>query len=289
MTTLCKYPGCEYDESSHRPYARLRDGIPSASTVAECLDTGKARSFGWAASLIAATTAVHDTPRWWNLPTHLDGNQPCTHVPWVTGEDGRRHPGICRACGFLRSEFDRVWNAKATLGSHIHHMALSWARGEDVAVDDTTEPFMDALEKFHVEHRPEFQYLEQTVRYTDDEGRDYRGQFDFIDQHGLWDIKTGSYHPVEQTLQMAGYRYATALTGWEPVPRRKTPREVHVGKMPKVDLAGVLMLGADGNYGLIPLPADRAAFEVFLALRDAWSWAKKIQEWEKGRGEADDN
>lgn len=291
MSSTCAYPSCQYDDSGHRPYARLRDGLPSASTVAGCLDAGdKARAFSWSAALIAATTAVHETDRWWNLPTHLDNGRPCAHQPWIDGEDGKES-GLCRCCRFIRSEFDRVWRAKANLGSHIHHLALSWAKGENVETDPTTEPYMDALEKFYLEHQPDFHALERTVRYADELGRDYRGQFDFIAylnygyntaRTGLWDIKTGSFHPVEQTLQLAGYRYATWLTDWE-YPEKGSSHEYHTGDMPVVDEAGILMLHDTGEYELIALPADRAAFKVFLGLREDWAWARGIEKWEKER------
>ena len=61
----CKYPGCGAD-TGHRPYARKRDA-PSASAIAEMLDDGKGRSFAWAASLIAATEAVHNPGAWSGL------------------------------------------------------------------------------------------------------------------------------------------------------------------------------------------------------------------------------
>lgn len=282
-TNICAYPGCTYDDSAHRPYARKRD-IPSVTAISSLLDAGKARSFGWAASLIAATTAVHETPRWWGLPT-----SPCSH-------DIRVEPGLCKACGFLRSEFDRQWTAKAVLGSHIHHMALSWALGDAVDTDEVTEPYMDALELFHVEQLPDFVELERTVRYDDADSRDYRGQFDFMaytgecpDERrlGMWDIKTGSFHPVEQTLQLAAYRYATNFTHWEALDKRGKPMETVECHTPAVAEAGVLLLGEDGDYQLIPLPADEKAFRMFLGLRECWEWGREIDKWDKQRkGEA---
>lgn len=272
MTTVCGYPGCNYDDSGHRPYARKRDGIPSVTTLSSMLDTGKARSFGWAASTIAAKLAVHQAEQWANL-----GTEACNHDT----------KNFCPACRYLRSAHDRAWKTKANLGSHIHHCALQWAAGEDVDEDETTKPYLDALERFHVEHRPTFQHLEFTVLYDTNGHQTYRGQSDFIAgitvngqrKRGLVDIKTGGFYPTEQTLQLSAYRYATWLTRWFGTTEKK------VGHMPQVDFVGVLMLGADGGFRLIELPADKAAHSQLLRLRDVWSFTKDMERWEKDRKE----
>lgn len=269
--STCKYPGCDHPDDS-RPYARKRDGIPSASKIAGLLDMGKSRGFAWAASLVAAGTAVHESERWFHMPTH-----PCS----------RDKKGLCRACNFLRSEHDRQWAAKAALGQHVHHMALQWAQGEEVETDAKTDPYMSALESFYKDCQPQFVELERTVRGSFNGTAFYRGQFDFIARLdrdgqrrlGLWDIKTGSFHPVEQTLQLAGYRYADWLTTWG------DGTEARACPMGPVDEAGVLMLHNDGTYDLIELPADRAAFGLFRQLLGAYHWANHIEDrFKKERG-----
>lgn len=114
---LCPYDGCSFDISGDRPYAYKRDGVPSCSAIAELLDDGKARSFAWSASAIAAALSVHDAGRWASMAT-----EPCDH-------DAKAY---CDACAFIRSEFDRIWKTKAALGTHVHHLACSWAEGEEV-------------------------------------------------------------------------------------------------------------------------------------------------------------
>lgn len=269
MPSTCKYPGCDYDESDHRPYARLRDGVPSVTTVSSSLDTSdRGRAFAWSASLIAADMGVHHTDTWWNLPNH-----PCDHTA----------RGLCQACRFIRSEFDRRWKAKMALGGHIHHLALSWAKGEEVDADDTTEPYLDALQAFYEKEQPQFVHLERTVRSGYGDSIYYRGQFDFIARLGplgylgLWDIKTGGFYPIEQTLQLAAYRFANWLTIWD------GKKEIKDKPMPAVDTAGVLMLHDDGTYDLIALPADRRAYGRFQNLLLAWQWAKDIERWDKER------
>jgi hypothetical protein len=261
VSAFCKYCAAEVD---HRPYAYKRD-MPSVTGVLSMLDAGKSRAFGWAAAMIAATTAIHEPERWADLGT--DG---CTHDK----------DGLCPACRFVRSEFDRQWTAKADLGTHVHHCALSWATGEDVDADDVTSGFLDGLEKFYVEHNPEWVELERTVRYDREISHAYRGQFDGIcdiDVAGerrrmLIDIKTGRYSPHTQALQLAAYRYAS-LTRWDD----KT--ETVEGKVPTVAGCAVLLLSADGTYRLIELPAAGDEHSTFLRLRDIWGWNKTMDRW----------
>lgn len=259
---------CGYCNSAieHRPYSKKRD-LPSVTGVIDMFDGGKSRSFGWAASLIAATTAVHERERWADM-----GTEGCTH-------DIHVDPGLCPACKFIRSEFDRVWGAKADLGTHVHHCALSWAQGEEVDADELTSGYLDGLEKFYVDHQPEWVELERTVRYTGG-SHDYRGQFDGIcdiDVHGdrrrmLIDIKTGRYSPHSQSLQLSAYRYSN-LTRWE------GREEIIEGKVPTVSGCAVLLLTAEGNYRLVELPAAGDEHSTFLRLRDLWSWSKKVDRW----------
>lgn len=282
--SACPYPGCT-NAGQHRPYAR--QGLPSASTIAELIDDGKARSFAWSASLIAAVTAVHRSDDWDGLIGVMtdkaagNGHTECTHTK----------DGLCKACAFLRSEFDRQWKVKANLGTHIHHEALAYAQGHDVTQDAVTEPYFDALERFYVDHNPEWVELERTVLYDKPRSHAYRGQFDGIGIidcptcpavdgvpprcRWLVDYKTGGFYPTSQTLQLSGYRYAQHLTVWE------GRTETVTGPMPAVAHAGVLLLGDDGRFDLVDLPANGDAHATFLRLRDVWGWARQMEKWAK--------
>lgn len=281
--TGCKYPGCDYDISGHRPYSRKRDGIASASKIASMIDDGKARSFAWAATLIAATEAVHHHNNWSGLVGQMSDTAVRNRIEECTHEKD----GLCKACAYLRSEFDRQWTAKADLGTHVHHLALDWARGLEVECDTRCDPYMDALERFYKDCQPEWIELERTVFYSDNVRTSrYRGQFDWIATitldgqriRFLGDIKTGKYYPVEQTIQLALYRYAN-LTTW-------ADGKETVGKpVPTVDAAGVLLLGDDGTYQLIPLPANRDAHGTAMRLLQVMEWAKQVEKWEKDRKE----
>lgn len=277
VVSACGYPGCTY-EGEHRPYRGKRD-MPSVTAVTGLVDDDKSRSFAWSAALIAASQAVHHGDNWSGLAGQMsDRAIRAGHTECIEQKEG-----LCKACEFLRSEHDRRWKAKAALGSHVHHMALSWAQGDDVDVDTVCSPYMDALEKFYRDCDPEFHVLESTVLYDTSRSHAYRGQLDFVAtltrgvqrRKGLWDIKTGSYWPVEQTLQLSGYRFAKHLTDWS------TGEEVKCGPVPQVAEAGVLLLGADGEYRLVELPADGDAHAVFLRQVDLWHWCKRMRRWEK--------
>jgi hypothetical protein len=262
---------CGVDLSGHRPYANKRDGVPSVSAIAGLLDGGKSSSFGWVASTIAARYAVHsdDLSRF--------STEECDH-------DAKRY---CERCAFIRSRFDAEWAAKADLGTHVHHMALSWASGEAVTDDETSAPYIDGLEAFYAEHAPAWLHLERTVE-CDEIGYEYRGQFDAIGtflwngerRRGLIDFKTskGVYF-TEDTLQLAAYRYATALTTWRD--KKVVDRE----PMPEVDFTAVLWLRPDGEYRFVEMNADEDALGHFMKLRELWTFQRELdaakKAWEK--------
>lgn len=263
---------CQTDIGS-RPYAGKRD-FPSATTIAGSYDDGKSRSFAWSASLIAATTAVHHPDTWSGL-----GAEGCNE----------EKDGLCPACRYLRSEFDRRWNAKAALGTHIHHLLLSWSEGVEIDVDDASEPYIDAAEKFLLDAEPAWVEVERTVLYDSPRSHGYRGQLDWIAEINcpvcppgsrckwLGDWKSGGFYPKSQTLQLSAYRCAQHLTDWQ------GRDEIKEGPVPAVAHAGVCLLGDDGNYQLIELPANGDAHAVFLRLRDAWGWHKQMTKWERER------
>ena len=197
---------CGVDLSGHRPYAYKRDGIPSVSAVAGLLDGGKSSSFGWVAATIGARWAVHSDA----LTDFSTAN--CDH-------EAKQY---CERCAFLRSRFDAEWAAKADLGTHVHHMALSWAQGEAFVDDAVSAPYVDALEKFYADHEPWSGELpcERTVEGNQAD-HEYRGQFDAIGtfmwegqrRRGLIDFKTSAHvYFLEDTAQLAAYRFADSLT-----------------------------------------------------------------------------
>jgi len=271
QSDLCAYCG---EVDAQPPYRFLRDGIPSATTIASTLDLGKASSFAWAASLITATTAVHEAHRW----EHLD-MEGCTH----------EKESLCAACKFLRAEFQAQWDAKAALGSHVHHLALSWSQGIAIESDEVVDPYLDAIALFYEERKPSWVLTEHTISGNPGTPLAYRGKFDGIADiacpecegkrcRWLLDWKTGSYYPAEQTIQMVLYRRAF-LTTWE------DKAETVGDPVPEVDHAGVVILSPAATYELHALPADDDAWEVAMALRRAWGWGRRMEEWAKAEKE----
>jgi hypothetical protein len=272
--SACKYPGCGLDVGA-RPYAR--SGIPSVTTVIGLLNLDeRARKFAWNAAEAAAVTGVHRTKDWWELPQTVR-NQPCS-------QDHHVEPGLCKACKFLRSEFDRRWREKAAIGEHIHHLAVSWAKGEDVESDATVDPYLDGLEAWYAEVTPQWTELERTIYYQS-ATREYVGTFDAICElpcdcniasawgrcSWLVDLKTGSGQwDLEWSLQLSAYRYAKSRTDWA------GGKQKVVGKMPLVAHTGVLWLHDDGRAELVPVQTDAEAFARFLGLVDVFNWHKRL-------------
>lgn len=267
---LCRYPGCDAPDPQP-PYRYLRDGIPSVTTIAGLLDDGKSRKFAWSASAIAADYVVHGDGEWARMVS-----SPCDHA-------AKR---FCPSCAAIRAEFDRRWSAKADLGSHVHHLACSWAHGDSVYGDVDTNAYLDAIAAFYTQHQPRWLLTERTISGGDLSTR-YRGKFDGICEvdcpvadhdrcRWIVDYKTGGFYPLEQTLQLAAYRFGR-LTTWEDMTE-------HVGEpVPSTAHAGVILLRGDGGFELVELPADEFAIDGFMGLRRSWDFRRRIETWEKNR------
>ena len=306
--TACKYgktptdPGCGVDTDA-RPYAR--SGIPSVTTIIDLANfDSKARRFAWSAGERSAVKAVHESMTWWELPMNI-GGKPCRrdhklcglcgldkmteHWPKDGsiarfGADGHKFvPGLCPACSFLRSQWDWQTTEKATLGTHVHHLAASWARGEDVESDAVTDPYLDGLAVWYEQFHPQFIAVEQTVHYAV-KPREYVGSFDLLVEHdctcplaqdfrclGLYDIKTGiGQWDKEWVLQISAYRYAKSFTSWE------RGQQTITGAMPTVAHTGVLWLKDTGVAEVVPVDTNAEAHNQFLRLLDLWNWQKRV-------------
>ena len=173
-------------------------------------------------------------------------------------------------------DYRKVWNEAADLGKRVHGYAGLWAQGKPADVPADEAPYMDAFEKFCIEHEPTFIETERAV--VSHFG--YGGKFDFVaefragplaDSYPLVDIKTGKHYQTELTLQLTGYRYADGMVlyddlGWA---RMLEP-------MPHIDHAAGLYLHDDGTYDLAWVNADDVAFRHFVNLLETKRWAKSI-------------
>lgn len=278
----CKYPGCDWDEPS-RPYAR--SGLMSVTSAINSYNWGdRAKAFAWSASGIATYAAVHETD--WSVPLP-DDEYDCTG----------KQPNLGSLCRRIRSKFDREWSEKSVLGSHVHHLAVSWAQGKEITSTPEIDPYLDILEAFYKDFHPEWLELERTVYFRQFEpedgplGIEYVGTFDAIAElhcpvcpdfkHCAWllDIKTGAgRHDNEWALQLAAYRWASYLTRWE---KGKRWEQVIDRPMPAIDHCGVIHLHPDANEPLIWLEVTAEHHEKFLQLVDLAIWDKAQQKKER--------
>lgn len=228
-----------------------RPVAPSVSAVAGCLSMGDA--LAWGAAKETALFAVHHPEEW----QHLDPTD---------------------AYHRLRKHHRGVWNDKAQRGTTVHALAEGWAAGQEVECPPECEPYMDALERFYVDHQPVWLHTERSVVYTET-GREYGGTFDGVavmkdGRTALLDWKTGKRYPVEVILKMAAYRFATAMAVVDELGQFTATEP-----MPEVDYCAAVYLHDDGTYEALELPADRDAHAVFLALRGVWAWKKEAERW----------
>lgn len=229
---------------------------PSVSGVAGLMSMGSGLVYG--ATKVCANAAVFRGDEWRDM----------------SDED---------AYHWLRTLHDKEWKAKAKRGTAVHSLAENWAAGEPIECPPELDRYVDALERFYVDHEPQWLHCERSVVYTEP-GREYGGTADGWavvkdGRTGLLDWKTGSRYPVEVILKMAAYRYATALAVVED--------GIFVGTepLPEVDFAAAVYLHDDGTYEMLELPADRSAHSAFLALRDVWGWKRDAEKWAKATPE----
>lgn len=230
-------------------YATKIGGKHTAPSVTTVLGVLNKPGLPWGAAKETALFAIHHQDEWIGLD-------------------------VDAAYERLRKHHKGVWNDKANLGSQVHDLALGWARGEAVDVPGQCEPYMDALEAFYREWRPETIEAERCVIYEHPD-LGYGGAFDLIatvagGRRLLIDYKTGADIWPEVRAQLAAYRHAPVmgvyndardLVGTEPTP--------------KVDGCAVLHLHGDGTYALTEVEAGRPEWDFFLACRRVWGvWSK---------------
>jgi hypothetical protein len=170
-----------------------------------------------------------------------------------------------------------VWNAKANLGTRLHEAARQLVAGELLtpADPDTGEAWPDderrmaeVLAKFMDQWDVTPMAAERPVFNDEDM---WAGTLDLVarmrdGRRWLIDYKTGeSGIWPETSLQLAAYRHATHV-------QVETPDELADWPMPQVDECAALWVRPDG-YELRPVRADRAVYDVFLAMRPVAAWS----------------
>lgn len=162
------------------------------------------------------------------------------------------------------------WKAKAERGSRIHAHLESFLKSEDAEVCSDETGYVDALEKFIMEHQPKV--LEMEAICLSDHG--YGGRFDLLATlndgfNWLLDLKTGNQYAVEHTLQLSAYRYSDGIAVYGEDGGLSSLRP-----MPEIHKTGCLYVKDDGTYKIVEYPADFTAFCAFLNLLDAYKWTR---------------
>jgi hypothetical protein len=235
-------------------YAVEVGGKPIAPSVTGVLGVLNKPGLSWGSAKETALFAIHHQDEWIDL----------------SPEDAYHR---------LRKHHRGVWNDKAARGTAVHALAVEWAEGREVECPPECAPYLDALERLYVDHRPAWVELERSVVYAVP-GLEFGGSLDAIVDVGgrrlVIDIKTGQRYPIETTVQLAAYRHAQGMGVYSPLGGLEA-----IEPMPEVDGAAILYLHDDGSYELLDVPADRLAFDTFLALRRVWGWLEQMRAWEK--------
>lgn len=163
-----------------------------------------------------------------------------------------------------------VSDTAANRGTQVHRIAERLVQGEQVAVPDGLEGYVESYVKFLDEFDVRPILVEQTIWSPQ---HNYCGTFDLIadlldpddpepdpDLRGrvrwLLDLKTNRSGIFGETaLQLAAYRYAEHYIDED---NANTPAD-----MPEVDAVGAVWVRADG-YSLIPVEAGPEQHRLFL-------------------------
>lgn len=218
-----------------------------------------------AAVKITAAKAWDVLPRMVALSRHTDDTSCATRR--VADRCGR-----CRFCltAEIKAEHRNQWEHAADTGTRVHAHAEAAMTGRALPHDPEVAPYIDQyqvwLNAWHIDPDKHVEAAEITV-YDHDNG--YAGTGDVwihlptgpAGRRQLWliDIKTSAHKPantvyIDQVLQLAALRYA-------PSGLLADDTELVV---PKFAGAALLNLRTQ-SHALIPLPADQAAHQAFLA------------------------
>lgn len=151
----------------------------------------------------------------------------------------------------------------AELGTLVHALAEAIARGIEIEVDPTTEPFVTAILRWRAAYKPQVLNAEYMV-YS--ETHRYGGTADMAcrinGETWLIDIKSGKGAYSETGLQLA------ALHNADFAGRPNDPKKYAI---PKATRFGVLHVRPEGAE-LIPYQVTQDEFGAFLACRVLHDW-----------------
>ena len=167
----------DWDAALAHRYRTTHDGptVPGVTTAINIIDKAGSK---WAAAKLTAAYTYESYGQWDGFESISDFLKHCT------------------------GHFDRVWRDKAARGTRVHDVAERWVRGETVDVPMSDSGYVDALEAFHKEFRPNFRLAEKVVLNRE---LGYGGRFDFVADLKdlgvvLGDFKTGASPRPQRTL-----------------------------------------------------------------------------------------
>lgn len=200
-------------------------------------------------------------------------DQPLVNVTAISGllDDGKSGAFAGAAVKLTKEglNYRDEWKASGERGTRVHGHVDDFLCGRAIDCLPGDMGFVDAIERFMVERQPYAFETEQIVLSS----RGYGGRFDLIvEMEGdtwLLDAKSGKPYPVEHTLQLSAYRFATGIAEYD-----ASGSLIGLRDLPGIDRCGCLYLREDGTYKLTEYPADKQAFSIFGHLLDAYQWAR---------------
>jgi hypothetical protein len=216
------------------------DTLPSVTTVMGVLDKS-GPLIGWA-KRVTAEAAV-------------DNRDQMTGWVEMAGRDG--------AISLLTKAASQKRDKAADVGTRVHALAESVARGQDVELTDEERPFLVAYQAFLAEWKPRYLAAEEMVVSLT---HGYGGTFDAIVEMAgaVWmlDTKTSKGVYPETSLQLAAYSFADFIG------RRADEKRYSI---PPITAYGVLHLRPEG-YRLVPFDVTPDTFAAFLDARRLYAW-----------------
>jgi hypothetical protein len=167
-------------------------------------------------------------------------------------DSGGKYPTI----DFLKGIPNQRRDTAAVRGTSVHALAERYIRGEEIEVPEDVLAYVEGYAQFINDWSPVSVYEELVVA---NRTHLYAGTLDSIQDlpgigRALVDYKTSRGVYGEVALQVAAYRYAEVFLDADGAEQ----------PMPEVEATLVLHI-QPGTYDLIPLQADEAAFEKYLA------------------------
>ena len=175
----------------------------------------------------------------------------------------RQAGGDVAAVNWLKAIPDYQRDTAADIGTRVHALAESTAKGIPVTPTDEERPFLAAFQRFLDEWQPRYLATEEMVASLTHR---YAGTLDAIVEMAgdtwMLDVKTGTGVYAETSLQLAAYAGAEFIG---------KPGETARYTVPKITAYGVLHLRPEG-YEVVPFNVGPRTFDAFLQARALYEW-----------------